>query len=88
MITGAKKPIVSYSGTNPMAKVEPPISSSVIMKVYFRPIRSPNLPKNNAPNGRITRPAEKVAKVARNAAVGFSFGKKRVETIVARLAKI
>ena len=87
-MTGAKNPIVLYSGTRPIAKVEPPISNSVIMKVYFLPTRSPNLPKNKAPNGRITRPAEKVAKVARNAAVGLSFGKKRVEIIVAKLAKM
>lgn len=58
------------------------------MKVYFRPMTSPNLPKIKAPNGRTISPAEKVASVARKAAVGFSFGKNSVEMIVARLPKI
>ena len=71
-----------------MAKVAPPINISVTMKVYFRPIKSPNLPKNKAPNGRTTKPAAKVAKVDRKAAVGFSFGKNWVEIIVARLPKM
>ena len=71
-----------------MAMVEPPINTSVIMKVYLRPIISPILPKTNAPNGRTTKPAEKVANVAKKAAAGFSFGKNSVEIIVARLPKI
>ena len=49
---------------------------------------SPILPKNKAPKGLTTRPAENVASVARNAATGFSFGKNSVEIIVARLPKI
>ena len=71
-----------------MATVEPPINTSVIIKVYLRPIISPILPNTNAPNGRTTRPAEKVANVARKAATGFSFGKNCVEIIVAKLPKI
>jgi hypothetical protein len=49
---------------------------------------SPILPKNKAPNGLTTRPAENVASVAKKAATGFSFGKNSVEIIVARLPKI
>lgn len=58
------------------------------MKVYFLPILSPNLPKINAPSGLMIKPAEKVASVARNAAVGFSLGKNWVEIMLARLPKI
>jgi hypothetical protein len=58
------------------------------MKVYFLPIKSPNLPKNNEPNGLTIKPAANVAKVARKAAVGFSFGKNWVEIMVAKLPKI
>ena len=43
--------------------------------MYLRPIKSPNLPKNNAPNGRTTKPAANVANVDKNAAVGLSEGK-------------
>ena len=71
-----------------MANVEPPMSSIVIMKVYFRPIISPKRPKNKAPKGRTTNPAAKVARVARKAVVAFSFGKNWVDIIVARLPKI
>ena len=71
-----------------MAKVDPPIRTSVTMKVYFLPIKSPNRPKNNAPNGRTTRPAAKVASVAKKAIAAFSFGKNWEEIIVARLPKI
>ena len=49
---------------------------------------SPSRPKNKAPSGRTTSPAEKVARVARKAATGFPFGKNSVEIIVARLPKI
>ena len=58
------------------------------MKVNFRPIKSPNLPKNKAPNGRTTKPAAKVAKVERKAAVSFPGGKNLMEIIVAKLPKI
>jgi hypothetical protein len=43
------------------------------MNVYFLPIKSPNLPKKRAPNGRTTKPTANVANVA--AAVGLSAGK-------------
>ena len=71
-----------------MANVAPPISTMVSMNVNFRPIRSPNRPKNKAPNGRTSMPAAKVARVAKKAAVGLPDGKNFVEMIVARLPKI
>ena len=61
---------------------------SVSMKVYLRPMRSPNLPNTNAPNGRTIKPAAKVANVESNAAVGFVFGKNWPAITVARLPKI
>jgi hypothetical protein len=59
----------------PIRKVAPPINNKVTIKVYFLPIKSPNLPKKKAPNGRTTNPAAKVASVDKNAAVGLSVGK-------------
>ena len=58
------------------------------MKVYFLPIKSPNLPKKRAPNGRTTNPTANVAKVAKNAAEGLSAGKNLVEITTAKLPKI
>ena len=58
------------------------------MKVYFLPIKSPNLRKNKAPNGRTTNPAANVAQVDRKAAVGLSLGKNLVEITMAKLPKI
>ena len=58
------------------------------MNVYLRPIKSPKRPKNNAPKGRTTKPAAKVANVDRKAAVGLSEGKNLVEIIVAKLPKM
>ena len=56
---------------HPIKKVEPPINNNVTMKVYFLPIMSPNLPKNKAPKGLTTKPAAKVARVDKKAAVGL-----------------
>ena len=71
-----------------MAKVEKPIKINVKRKVYFLPIKSPKRPNINAPNGRITNPTPNAARVAKNAAVGFSFGKNCVAIIGAKLPKI
>lgn len=68
-----------------MPAVEIPMIVKVTMKVFLRPVRSPSLPKMMAPKGLTNSPTEKVASVASRAAVGLSFGKKRVEMIVARL---
>ena len=62
--------------------------NKVTKKVYFLPIKSPNLPKNNAPNGLTTKPAAKVANVDKNAAVGLSAGKNFVDNTTAKLPKI
>jgi hypothetical protein len=80
--------MVSYPGMHPIRKVDKPISTSVTRKVYFLPIRSPSLPKNNAPKGRTTNPAANVARVDSNAAVGLPEGKNFVEMMVARLPKM
>jgi hypothetical protein len=80
--------MVSYEGIHPIKKVAPPINKSVTMNVYLRPIKSPNLPKNNAPNGLTTKPAANVANVLKNAAVGLSCGKNLVDITVAKLPKI
>ena len=48
----------------------------VTRKVYFRPTRSPRLPKTRAPNGRTAKPAAKPSKVKMKPAVGFTPEKK------------
>ena len=58
------------------------------MKVYFLPIKSPNLPKKRAPNGRTTKPAANVANVDKKAAVGLSDGKNLVDKTTAKLPKM
>ncbi len=47
--------------------------------VYFLPIRSPNLPKNSAPNGRTTKPAANVARVDNKASTESPSGKNFLE---------
>jgi hypothetical protein len=64
------------------------MSTRVTINVYFRPIKSPNRPKNNAPKGLTTKPAAKVANVLRKAAVGLSCGKNFVEMMVAKEPKM
>ncbi|MNE39538.1 hypothetical protein D3C80_1334980 [compost metagenome] len=56
--------------------------------MYFLPIRSPNRPKNNAPNGRTINPAAKMAKVLINADAPASAGNNCDPIIRARLPKI
>ena len=50
--TGAHQPTVLKSGRQPMAKVEAPISNSVNMRTFRRPILSPKWPRITAPTGR------------------------------------
>ena len=52
--TGAHQPTVLKSGRQPMTKVEAPISSSVNMRTFRRPTRSPKWPRMTAPTGRAT----------------------------------
>src|SRR5690606_40661627 len=87
-MSGAKKPIVSYPGVHPARPTSALINIRVTIKVYFRPMRSPNRPKNRAPNGRTTNPAANVANVERKDAVGLSAGKNLVERTMERLPKI
>ena len=68
-----------------MAKVDPPIITNVNKKVCLRPIKSPNLPKTNAPKGRTINPAANMAKVLNSAAVPASAGKNCFEMIVANI---
>ena len=79
---------MAYEGIKPIANVAPPISIRVTIKVYLRPIKSPNRPNTKAPKGRTTKPAAKVARVFRKAAVGLSVGKNLVDNTVAKLPKI
>jgi hypothetical protein len=62
--------------------------SSVIRNAILRPVMSPIRPNTRAPRGRTANPTAKVARVFRNAAVGFPPGKNWVEMIVARLPKM
>ena len=55
------------------------MTTIVIRKVYLRPIRSPMRPKTSAPSGRTAKPAPKVARLARKAAVSLPGGKKSAE---------
>ena len=48
-------------GSRPIRAVEIPISSSVMIRVALRPIRSPQWPKIAAPTGRAANPTEYVA---------------------------
>ena len=85
-----RKPFFTYLqtlhyGPKRIKKVAPPISTRVSRKVYFRPMISPSLPKNRAPKGRTIKPAAKVARVERRAAVGFTSGKNFWAMIVDRL---
>ena len=81
-------PMLLYDGTNPIKNVELPIKTRVSKKVYFLPIKSPSLPKTNAPNGRTKKPAAKMASVLSNAAVSFPSGKNCVEIVLASMPKI
>ena len=53
---GASSPTLAYVGRQPIATVEPPISSSVMTSIALRPMRSPKWPKIAAPTGRKRKP--------------------------------
>ena len=59
--TGASQPIVSLPGRMPTRKVDRPMMTMVIRKVYLRPIRSPRRPNTSAPSGRTRKPAAKAS---------------------------
>jgi hypothetical protein len=44
----------SKVGRSPTQKVERPMNTIVVRKVYFLPVESPIRPKKTAPNGLIT----------------------------------
>lgn len=70
--------MVSAPGRRPMSRVEIPISSSVEISVFLRPMRSPKCPNSIAPTGRAMKATAKVAKEATVPAVDPSAGKKTV----------
>ena len=59
----------------PISTVAMPIMSSVVMRVFFRPIRSPKWPKMMAPTGRAKKATAKVPKEATVPAAVPSAGK-------------
>ena len=56
--------MVLASGMRPIITVAMPIMSSVVMRVFFRPIRSPKWPKMIAPTGRAKKATANVPKEA------------------------
>ncbi len=69
-----------------MATVEKPIINNVRRKVYLRPIKSPNLPKNATPNGLTTKPTAQPATASYTLASGSPVGKNSLfNTVVASM---
>jgi hypothetical protein len=58
-----------------MRKVAPPTRSSVVMRTFFRPIRSPKWPKNRPPSGRAMNPTPNVANATSVPTAGSRSGK-------------
>ncbi len=69
---------MAVPGSNPTPIVEKPISSSVIISVCLRPMRSPKCPKTTAPTGRATNAVAKLASDATVAIAGPRCGKNTV----------
>ena len=84
----ALRPICSKVGINPIAPVPRAMPTSVRMKVYLRPTRSPSQPNTNAPNGRTRNPAVNSAIVLSRAAMAWLLSKNLTDKIVAKLPKI
>ena len=77
-------PDLGVVGRMPTRAVDRPMIMIVSRNVNLRPVRSPNRPKNAAPNGRTAKPAPKVASDARSAAVSLPGGKNCEEKNAAR----
>ena len=88
MMIAAAKPICSKVGIKPIAPVPTAMPTSVKMKVYLRPTRSPSQPNTKAPNGRTRNPTVNSAIVLSRAATGWLFSKNLAAKIVAKLPKI
>ena len=56
--SGAATPMVAVPGRMPMTAEARPITSSVMISVVLRPIRSPQCPKMAAPIGRAANPTK------------------------------
>lgn len=80
---GAAIPIDEYVGINPMAAVPIAINSTIVERVFFRPIRSPILPNIAAPSGRTANATPYTANAESSAVIRFSLGKNTVAMAVA-----
>ena len=62
----------------PIRKVAKPIRSRVAISVALRPMRSPYVPKSQAPTGRAAKPMKKMANELRVPVSAADFGKNRL----------
>src|SRR5690625_703019 len=63
---GAVMPMDAYEGMIPMQSVASDIMINVIARIFFRPNRSPNMPKNMPPIGRTKNATANVPKLKIN----------------------
>jgi len=70
-------------GIRPMAAVEMPMPTTVIIRAVLRPIRSPTWPQTRPPMGRRRNPNANVAKERSVPEARFWFGKNTVGNTVA-----
>jgi hypothetical protein len=59
-MTAAQRPRVEYVGMTPIRNVARPMKRSVAIKVALRPMRSPYVPKSQAPIGLARKPTKKM----------------------------
>jgi hypothetical protein len=78
MRIGAITPICAAVGISPISSVARPISSSVMIRVFLRPTRSPKCPNSTLPKGRATKATPSVANVATVPPAAPSAGKNTV----------
>ena len=71
-------PIAAVLGTRPTLTVDTAMISSVAIRVFLRPSRSPKYPKTAAPTGRDRNAVANVAIEATVATVGLRRGKNTV----------
>lgn len=76
--------MVTYPGIRAMQKVAPDISRMDQPSAERRPMRSPNAPQKNPPNGRTRNEIAKIAKVAMSATCRSESGKKTCAMVAAR----
>lgn len=81
---GAQRPMASWEGMTPMAKVPTAIRIMVSARTFLRPILSPIGPKTMPPRGRTRKATAKVANEERSWVVSFPDGKKTWPRVTAR----